>query len=205
MIKILTTTVLILMLNACGVSSDSSSAQSISSTDGGTDVVDNNTGTTDDGTVDDGTVDTNTTDTNTGTTGITSTDNGFVVDDAEYDVNSCIINTTYIALSDTSLDPVSAFDVVNGVEISSKYPYSPNVDETKVAVFYPTLGQLLQNNAVNVYFEDYRLGFDKAWSSASNQLVYVRQPVAGTALYECYRYDLSSLETQSISGVKVYR
>jgi len=191
------------MLNACGVSTDSSSSQVLSST--GT--VDKNTTDTN-STTDTNTTDSNSSsggDTNTGSTGITSTGSGFVVDGAEYDANSCIINTTYTVLSDTSLDPVSAFDVVNGVEISSKYPYSPNVDETKVAIFYPTLGQLLVNNAINVYFEDYRLGFDKAWSSASNKIVYVRQPVAGTKLYECYRYDLSSLETQSISGVKVYR
>jgi len=194
----------IFLLLGCGVDTSSSSAS-----------LQNSTGsTTTDGTTTDannGTTDTNDSTTGTndngGTTVIVdeSTDAGYSKVDAEKDVNACLINDTFQIISDSSFDPNAIADAANGLELASQYPYSIDLEATKVVLFYPSIGTALFNKTVHIYEENYRLSFDKAWSTSKLPIVYIRTPKDVNGVYSCYRYDLASINGNSITKTKVYR
>ncbi len=188
-----------LFLAACGVSTNSSkSSQAIASgTETGISTGTGGTGS-----------DTNGTGTDTGTTVAVvdeTTDAGFSKVDAIKDPNACIANNTFKFIEDSSFDPNSVADSANGLELASQYPYSANLEATKVVLYYPSIGVSLLGKTVNLYEENYRLSFDKAWSSSSNSSVYVRTPKDSTNTHSCYRYELSSLSGAGITRTKVYR
>jgi len=189
------------LLLGCGVDTSSSSS-SLQQSDGST----NTDGTTTDtGTTTD---ENDTTGTNDGGTTVIvdeSTSAGFSQADAELDVNACIINGTFQAISDSSFDPNSIADSANGLEIASQYPYSTDLEATKVALFYPTLKSLPLDQVIHIYEDNYRLSFDKAWSSNDIPKVYIRTPKDSNGAYSCYRYDLDSINGDTITKTKVYR
>ena len=180
----------------CGVSSDSSDGTLTSSTDGNGNGSDTNT------------TDTNTTDTNgTGGTVVVEdpSDSGFSKTDAEEDSNACVIDDVYQVIADSSFDPLATGDVDNGVEIASQYNYSTDLEATQVALYYPDLKETREDERVNIYEDNYRFSFDKAWPSNDVSRVYIRTPKDINGIYSCYRYDLGSLSGDSITKTKVYR
>lgn len=156
----------------------------------------------------------NDTDSNTSTDTNTSTDDGHIGDsifdtsDATYDKQACLIDSTYVVMTDSSFDPLSTNDEENGIEISSRYDYNADVEETQVSIFYPELTQNKVGQSVIVYADNvdtYRFGFDQSWVGNENKTVYVMTPKGFTRYYGCYRYELSSLNGTEITSTKVYR
>jgi len=188
---------LMFFFHACGVDSSSSSAvisQSSDGTDSATTTVDVNTS------------DTNTTDSNTSTTTVVdSTVSGFSKTDAEEDANACLISDIYHFIEDSSFDPNAVADATNGVDITSQYAYSADLEATKVVLYYPSLSTVLLSEVIHVYEENYMFSFDKAWSANTLSNVYVRTPKDIFGAYGCYRYDLSSVSGTTIQKTKVYR
>lgn len=181
----------------CGVETNSSG----NITDSDSSIIDDGTGTD--------TNDSNTTDSTDGTDGVTviddSSDSGFNQTDAELDSNACIINSTYKVIDDSSFDPLASSDLANGLELASQYNFSSDLEATKVALFYPELTVTKLDKNVHLYEENYRLSFDKAWTSNNLARVYIRTPLDVYGAYSCYRYDLDSLSGDSITKTKVYR
>jgi hypothetical protein len=201
---------LMFFFHACGVDSSSSSTivpQSSEGTNSATTTVDINT--SDTNTSDTNTSDTNTTtDTNSTTTTIViddSTVSGFSKTDAEEDTNACSISGSYHFIEDSSFDPNAVADAINGVDITSQYSYSANLEATKVVLYYPSLSVTLLDEKIHVYEDNYMFSFDKAWSSNALSKVYVRTPKDIYGAYSCYRYDLSSVSGTTIQKTKVYR
>jgi len=181
-----------LFLFSCGVETDSSSRSNTEN------IGDNNQ--------DNNSSDNNSTD-NNGTTVVVddSSSSGFSKTDAQKDANACIINDTFQAISDSSFDPNAVADSLNGLQLASQYAYSADLEATKVALFYPTLGVTLLDEMVHIYEDNYRFSFDKAWSESSSSKVYIRTPKNSEGVYSCYCYDLSSLNGNTITTTKVYR
>ncbi|QSZ40611.1 hypothetical protein GJV85_00245 [Sulfurimonas aquatica] len=193
---------LIFVFSSCGVSTESNTIKETIV------VVENNTtDTTDDTTEGENLgVDTNTTNSTGGVTVIDPSSSGFDKTGASYDANSCNIVGDYKAISDTSFDPLSTVDPVNGIEINSDLGYTSDLQGTTVAIYYPTLTKVLVGQFVNVYTDKkYRFGFDKAWLSNVNKTVYVRTPSIDGLDYSCYRFTLTSLTPGAITSTKVYR
>lgn len=188
---------MVLFLSACGVDSSSSKAQQSSATDPGTGNDGNGSGSGDGNGSGNGSETIPVIDVSTGA--------GFSKKDAVKDPNACIANGTFKYIEDSSFDPNSVADHANGLELASQYPYSANVNGTKVVLYYPTLGLKLLGKSVNVYEANYRLTFDKAWSSSKNSSVYIRTPKDSKGIHSCYRYELSSLSGAGITRTKVYR
>ncbi len=180
----------------CGVDTDSNGGYVTSNT--------NNTNTdTDTNTSDDSN---NTTSGGGGTVIVDdSSSSGFSKSDAELDPNACIINGIFQVIDDSSFDPNAAADYENGLEITSQYPYSSDLEATKVAIFYPNIGALLLDQTIHAYEEFYIFSFDKAWISSDLPRVYIRTPKDIYDAYSCYRYDLDSVSNDSITKTKVYR
>ncbi len=189
---------LIISFSGCGVETDSSSKTTNTTGTGGTS--DNND-----------TNDNNTSDNNNGTGSIptitpTGSNSGFDTQDALFDKNACSLATGYHAIADSSFDPVSTADIENGVEINSAYPYTADLEATKVALFYPTFTKSLIGQFVNVYAtEYYRFAFDKAWLENGDNTIYVRPPKGKALYYGCYRFELNSLDAGTITSTKVFR
>ena len=183
----------------CGVETNSSVGNPTSTTG-------DDTGTgTDTGDSNDSNI-TDPTDDNGGTIVIDdSSDSGFNKTDAEQDSSACIINDTYKVIDDSSFDPLANSDLANGLELASQYNFSTDLEATKVALFYPELTVTKLDKNVHLYEENYRLSFDKAWTSNSLARVYIRTPLDINGAYSCYRYDLDSLSGDSITKTKVYR
>lgn len=173
---------IVLSLTACGV--DTSSSGSTSSSIGTT---------------------TDTTTTTDTVVVVTSSGSVFSTVEAELDANACILNDTFQVIEDSSFDPNSAVDAANGIEITSQYPYSTNVDAATVALFYPSLQGGILEKTVHIYEENYRLSFDEAWYSNTLVNVYVRTPKDLNGTYSCYRYKLDSISGNTIVKTKVYR
>ncbi len=191
---------LIISFSGCGVETDSSSKTTNTTGTGGT--LDNND-----------TNDSNTSDSdnNNGTGSIptitpTGSNSGFDTQDALFDKNACTLDATYNVISDSSFDPLSTANIENGIEINSAYPYTADLDATKVALFYPTLTKSLVGQFVNVYAtEYYRFAFDKAWLGNGDNTIYVRPPKGKALYYGCYRFELNSLDAGTITSTKVFR
>ena len=188
-------------LLACGVETNSSSLHNSETGD--------TNSSTDTGDNDENGGDNDNNDGSTGSGGTTvvvdGSSNGFDKVDAINDANACIINGTFQVINDSSYDPNAVADSLNGLELASQYPFSSDLEATKVALFYPSLSLPLLNEVVHVYEDNYRLSFDKAWSSATLPSVYIRTPKSSTGFYSCYRYDLDSLSGSTIVKTKVYR
>jgi hypothetical protein len=185
----------------CGVETDSSSNSTTYITDG---ELDDNSSQTQDS-LTDGTSSINP-DGSINVDSGTISNNGFSTADALYDSSACLVNDTYLAIDDSSFDPLSNVDVENGIEINSDYPYDSDVEETKVAIYYPRLTQPLINKSINVYSDTfYRFGFDEAWVDNENQTIYIRTPRGDKNYNICYRYTLNSLVATTITPTKVYR
>ena len=190
--KVLVFVVMSLFFIGC-VSSDSSDTKATSTSDGtgGTGTDTNDTNSSDDGSnivvVDD------------------SSTAGFSKTDAEEDPNACIINSTFQVMDDSSFDPLSNSDNENGVVISSQYDYSTDLEATKIVLFYPDLDSTLVNSMVHVYEDEYTLSFDRAWVSNSIPMVYIRTPKDSSGAHSCFRYELDTLNDNSMTRQKVYR
>jgi len=185
----------------CGINTNSSVGYSSSESDLG---IDDDTNTSTD--TDNNTTTDDTTDGDGGTVIVDdSSDSGFSQTDAQEDPNACIINDTFKVIEDSSFDPNAVADYENGLELASQYDYSPDLEATKVALFYPDLGTLLLDQTIHVYEDYYRLSFDKAWSSSNLPRVYIRTPKDIFGAYSCYRYELDSVSDDSITKTKVYR
>ena len=128
----------------------------------------------------------------------------FNIKDAIFDKQACSIGNGYQVLIDSSFDPNATPDNDNGIEIESRYAYNTDVEATKVYIFYPILTQDKVFRNVNVYSENYRFGFDKAWISNVNT-IYIRLAKDGAGHYSCYRYELNSLIGTELKSTKVYR
>ena len=136
----------------------------------------------------------------------TGSNSGFDTQDALFDKNACSLDTGYHAIADSSFDPVSTADIENGVEINSAYPYTADLEATKVALFYPTFTKSLIGQFVNVYAtEYYRFAFDKAWLENGDNTIYVRPPKGKALYFGCYRFELNSLDAGTITSTKVFR
>ncbi len=124
---------------------------------------------------------------------------------AEQDQNACIVDSVFNFLKDTSFDPLSSADLVNAIEISSKYDYNSDVELTEAVIFYPNLTQSVLSRSVTVYADGYRFGFDESWVANGQRTIYVRTPKIGSLYYGCYRYLLNSIDATLITPTKVYR
>jgi len=194
-VKNLTLTLfLITFLVGCGVeTSSSSNSDTTSGTTSGIDSTDENS-----------------TDENSTTDSVditpTGSNSGFDTKDALYDENACSLDTGFNVISDSSFDPVSTADIDNGLEINSAYPYTADLEATKVALYYPTFTQELSGQFVNVYATQYyRFSFDKSWLDNSDKKIYIRPPKGDALYYGCYRFELNSLDAGTIIGTKVFR
>lgn len=191
--------IFLILVSGCGVETDSSKSVITDSTVG-----------TDTNATDANTTDANATDTNsTGSGGvivIDSSTEGFDKSDAGFDSLACTVDDVYSAISDTSLDPLSSIDPVNGIEINSDLRFTSDAAGTTIAIFYPDLTQSLTGQFVNVFTDqDYRFAFDKAWLSNTNKTVYIRTPGVDGGVFSCYRFVLTSLDAGAITSTKVYR
>jgi hypothetical protein len=200
---------MIFLFAGCGVSTDSSpdlvSTDTTLTTDSNTSVDDLNS-TTNDENVTVGK--TNTSSLTGGTATITVVDlslAGFDKTGAVLDSKACTLDDTYSVIIDSSFDPNSVFDVVSGLEVSSKYDFTTDLEATNVALYYPKLTQPLLGQNVNIYEDYYRIGFDKAWYGNADGSVYVRTPKDSSNSNSCYRYALNSKDGTSITRTKVYR
>jgi hypothetical protein len=203
--KVFVFVLITLLFVGCGVDTDSSGEPPRGGPPGTEDGTDTND-TTDDGNTDDGTTDDGNTD--DGTTVIVDdpSEAGFNKSGAVYDSIACLVNNDYMAIEDTSFNPDTAADDANGVEISSGYGFSTDLDATNVALFYPTLAGSLQGGSMlQVQEEYYRFAYDKAWSTSSNGIIYIMTPMDIYGTYSCYRYKLNSLNGDTIEKTKVYR
>ena len=190
---------LVFFLHACGVDSSSSSAVIPQSS--------SDINASDINVTDANASDANTSDTNTSTTVVVddSTVSGFSKTDAQEDTSACLLSDTYNFIEDSSFDPNAVADATNGVDITSQYAYSADLEATKVVLFYPSLSTTLLGESIHIYEESYMFSFDKAWSSNTLSSVYVRTPQDIFGAYSCYRYDLSSVSGTTIQKTKVYR
>lgn len=202
--KIVLVFFIIISFSACGVETDSSaSTKNTSGVDGSdtTGGTDNNTSGDGDGTDNTGGGTKNPTDVTP-----TGSNSGFDTKDALFDKNACTLESGYNVISDSSFDPLSTADIDSGVEINSAYPYTADLEATKVALFYPTLTKSLIGQFVNVYATQYyRFAFDKAWLGNSDKTIYVRPPKGNALYYGCYRFELNSLDAGTITSTKVFR
>ena len=136
----------------------------------------------------------------------TGSNSGFDTQDAQFDKNACTLEGVYEIVSDSSFDPLSTANIENGVEINSAYPYTADLEATKVALFYPPLTQSLVGQFVNVYAtQEYRFSFDKAWVGNGDKTIYIRPPKGNSLYYVCYRFELNSLDAGTITSTKVFR
>ncbi|MEA3227549.1 MAG: hypothetical protein U9P38_00590 [Campylobacterota bacterium] len=138
------------------------------------------------------------------TNSIKGSSSNFDMKYATFDEKACSIVNGYNVISDSSYDPNATSDDDNGIEISSKYAYTSDLEATKIYIFYPTLTQELLNQTTNVFSDNYRFGFNNAWVANDNKTVYVRLAKDDAGNYGCHRYELDSL-TGSIQSTKVYR
>lgn len=198
--SILVSALLMSLFSGCGgfVQTDSSARKEASSNT----TTDGNETSTDDNTTDD---------TNSTTGGSVVIDLGnsgtgiFDQVDATLDEVACKLDTTYSTIDDSSFDPLSAADTDNGVEIASKVGFTADLDAASVVLFYPLLKVAKEEQKVYIYEDLYNLGVDKAWGYNTIQKVYIRTPKNSRGFYECYRYELGSLETSKVTRTKVYR
>ena len=206
MLKFVMACFIILFFNACGMetsSSDLNIKKIISDTDTG------DTGSDDNTTIDDNTT---TIDDNTSIEEPTDveTNSIFDTDGAIEDIYACIVGTsdgyTKHIVSDTSPDPVGIFDEEYGVGVNSRYPNDPDIRKTNVTVFYYDLLPVRSMEVISIYEDDFRVTVDTAWAVNDEPKVYAMTPVDSNGLFGCYRYDLSSIDTNStVIGTKVYR
>jgi len=190
---------LIIGFSGCGVETDSSTKTTDTSGTGGSNPdsnsTDGNTGNSDDN----GT-------TNSPDITPTGSNSGFDTQDALFDKNACTLEGVYEIVSDSSFDPLSTANIENGVEINSAYPYTADLEATKVALFYPPLTQSLVGQFVNVYAtQQYRFSFDKSWVDNDRKTIYIRPPKGNSLYYMCYRFELNSLDAGTITSTKVFR
>ena len=119
------------------------------------------------------------------------------------DINNGYTNNT---VSDTSIDNRGAMDEEDGVGINSGLPYNDDISKTKVIAFYYDLKPSRTMDVVSVYGSNYRVDVDTGWANNDETVIYVQTPKDENDLYGCYRYELSSIDTNSaLTSVKVYR
>lgn len=187
---------IIFIFGGCGVETSSSASASQSSIDDIDGTSDDNNSSDDDNASSDDIDD---------STDYQGSSSNFDMKDATFDEKACSIENGYNVTQDSSFDPNATPDDDNGLEIESRYAYNTDVEATKVYIFYPDLTQEKISRNVNVYSENYRFGFDEAWIANDTNTVYIRLAKNGAGIYGCYRYELDSLNGESIQSTKVYR
>lgn len=210
---------IIIFINSCGVDTASSSTDTSSSGI----VVDDGNNNDDDGDldlIDPNPINNDTTDDNsTGSDDDDDVTNGgdainsiFDHIGAIEDKFACMIGDsndgyTNNTIADTSFDNQGEEDVEDGIGINSRFPYDNDILKTEVRVYYYDLKPARTMDIVSVYEADYRLDVDTGWANNDETVLYVRTPKDENDLYGCYRYELSSIDTDNTSlvGTKVYR
>ena len=109
-------------------------------------------------------------------------------------------------VSDTSIDNRGEMDEEDGVGINSSLLYNDDITKTKVITFYYDLKPIRTMDVISTYGSNYRLDIDTAWANNDETIIYVQMPKNENDLYECYRYELNSIDVNSaLTSVKVYR
>lgn len=212
MLKFVFACFIFLFLTACGVETSSSNLdikRSSSNSDTGNTDSDN----TDSDNTDSDNTDSDNTDSDNTDTGDTDkvTDSIFDTGGAIEDKFACMLGDpndgyTRNSISDTSPDPVGAFDEEYGVGVNSRFPNHVDITRTNVTVFYYDLKPTRSMDVVGIYEDDFRISIDTGWANNDETTLYAMTPKDANNLYGCYRYDLSSIDINStVTGTKVYR
>ena len=129
----------------------------------------------------------------------------FVTDGAVYDSKACVIDDEYELFLDSSLDPGSTSKDSEGLEVGSFLDFDVDVAKTQIGLYYPDFVLTLEGKKANVFEDDYWFGFDNIWVFNGANTIYIRIPKNSNGLFTCYRYKLSSVNTDDLTRVKVYR
>lgn len=109
------------------------------------------------------------------------------------------------SIKDSSNDYLGTNDEEEGIGVTSRYSYNADSTRTEVTLFYHDLYISRFMSAKSVVQDHYTVSIDNAWSENEKTIFYIRTPKDKNDLYGCYRYDVSSMDTDSVTITKVYR
>jgi len=198
---------IVLSLNGCKVSVDSSDANVTTPSDANISQDSNNSVAPDTNS----TVDTNSTHNDTNTTQELLYE---APEGSEYDPNACYSGfATAVPLQDynSNESPRESDDDRNGISLMSLYTQTLNPDDSLVIAFYKNipegmvLGDVTQRE--NVYGDNsqFVLIYDPIWKNLQNNIVYVQTPALEDKLAKCYRIVIEETTTNVIEPKQVYR
>ena len=135
--------------------------------------------------------DSNTTDPDSNTTDPDSNTTDPVLPASIYDPKACGHVDYKVIIYDSKL-VAATFSADYGIGLTSYYPKS-----TSASTETEFLADVL------VVTDNYSFSFDRVWLENSNKTIYVRSPVDADDNYECYRYELNSIDPNVIRSQMV--
>ena len=139
-------------------------------------------------------------------TGESLTQSIFNQENAIYDENACISRDAYNELVNQAFYIGLVTDTLNGISIKSNYDFDADFEKSEVTIYYPSISQTLSDDTIIVFEEDinYYFTFDAAWVDNVEKTIYIKTPKDTQGLFNCYRYELNSIQYSDITKTKVF-